>query len=108
MTMKSRISAAIPNTAALMSSLRVRAGSAGRGLAGLRPSATSDPERLAPLLDHLRDALVQTVRLVPVVLHLLDGDPRRRRDVGAQRVIEGLRHRLRVLARVEDAPAEPR
>src|ERR1700704_240640 len=107
MTMNSRITAAIPNTAPLTSTLRLRAGSSATAFADPTASVNSDSERLAPLLDDLGDALVEPVRLVPIVLHFLDRDPGRRRHVGTQRVVERLRQRLRILLRVEEAFKEP-
>src|SRR5689334_8759944 len=65
---------------------------------------TLHSERLAPLLDGGRDALVQPRRRIAVPLHLTDrAGARRRRHVGADRVVEGLDQRVRVLLRVDEA-----
>src|SRR5207248_6428946 len=59
-----------------------------------------DAERLAPLVDRLGNARLESLAFVAIGLDLLDALARRRCDVRPQRVVERPGHRLRILLRV--------
>src|SRR5437868_2488282 len=102
--MKTRSAAASAQTSLLGSSRRPAAApnAPGRASVDADTSRRSDSECLSPLVDRLGDALLEPLGLVSVELDLGERLAAWRLHVRAQRVVERLRERLRVLLGVDE------